>query len=92
MLTWGASTDNVGTVGYKISRNNTVIKTISGTSLTDSGLSPGAQYTYGVVAFDAANNLSQPSNTTITTLTSSSSPVTPSPSLIFSQSAQSISN
>jgi chitodextrinase len=58
-LNWKASTDNIGTVGYKIFRNGTQIGTVtSGTSYRDTGLTAGTVYVYSVVAFDAAGNCS----------------------------------
>lgn len=57
-LSWTASTDNVGVTGYKIYRNSSLIGTTSGTSYTDSGLQPVTGYSYTIVAYDAANNVS----------------------------------
>ena len=70
-LTWNASTDNVGVVSYQIRQNNTTIGTVSGTTLTytATGLTASTTYSFNVVALDAANNVSQPSNTVqVTTL------------------------
>lgn len=61
-LTWTASTDNVGVVGYRVSRNGTLVGTTSGTSWTDTAYSAGATYTYSVTAYDAAGNQSGASN------------------------------
>jgi hypothetical protein len=55
-LSWTASTDNVGTAGYKIYRNGVYLKSESGVSTSDTGLSAGTQYCYTVSACDAANN------------------------------------
>jgi parallel beta-helix repeat protein len=57
-LTWNASTDNVGVVGYRIFRNGTLSDSTSGTSHSDTGLSPSTTYTYTVQAYDAAGNIS----------------------------------
>jgi chitodextrinase len=60
-LVWAPSTDNFGVIGYYITRNGSrlITKTpITGTSYLDSGLSEGMTYTYSVVAYDAAGNLS----------------------------------
>lgn len=67
-LSWDASTDNVGVTGYIIYNNTSEIGTTSGettTTLTD--LSPGTSYTLTVKAHDAANNISDASNTIIIT-------------------------
>jgi len=61
-LAWNASTDNVGVTGYDVYRNGTRITTVTGTSYTDTGLSPSTTYTYTVRAKDAAGNVSSPSN------------------------------
>lgn len=64
-LTWSASTDNVGVVGYSIWRNDGVnddlIGNTSSTSYKDSSASSGVTYTYYVEAYDAAGNISAPS-------------------------------
>ncbi len=61
-LTWNASTDNVGVVGYKIYRNSSQVGTSTTTNYSDSGLSASTVYSYTVVAYDAAGNTSSPSN------------------------------
>jgi chitodextrinase/regulation of enolase protein 1 (concanavalin A-like superfamily) len=78
-LSWSASTDlpnpgGSGVGGYYVYRNGnttTPIATVtSGTTFTDSGLTPATAYTYQVAAFDRATpaNISAPSSTlTITT-------------------------
>jgi glucosylceramidase len=71
-LNWGASTGGSGTVTYAIDRNGTQVATTTGTSYTDTGLSPGTTYTYTVTASDTAGEVSAASNTaTVTTLPSS---------------------
>ncbi|HVO28767.1 MAG TPA: fibronectin type III domain-containing protein [Candidatus Paceibacterota bacterium] len=79
-LSWGASTDNVGVVGYYISRNGIRIQTtnpISGTTYTDTGLATGVAYTYSVIAYDAARNTSAPVNISATTLLDTQPPSVP---------------
>ncbi|HVO28493.1 MAG TPA: fibronectin type III domain-containing protein [Candidatus Paceibacterota bacterium] len=64
-LAWNASTDNVGVVGYYLTRNGARVYTatpVTGTSYTDTGLAAGSTYTYQVTAYDAAGNLSGNSN------------------------------
>ncbi len=77
-LSWGASSDNVGVTGYTIMRNGMVVATVSGTttSYTDTGLTPGASYSYQVTASDAAGNVSQPSNTATATTQADTTPPT----------------
>lgn len=57
-LSWSASLDNIGVLGYKIFRDGVEIGTVSGTSYTDTGLAPNTLYTYTVQAYDAAGNYS----------------------------------
>jgi cellulose 1,4-beta-cellobiosidase len=60
-LKWSPSTDNVGVAGYDVYRGSTLAGTTTGTSFTDSGLTASTQYSYTVVAYDAAGNVSPPS-------------------------------
>lgn len=55
VLSWAASTDNVGVVGYDVYRSGTAapIGSTSSTTFTDDGAVPGQAYTYSVVARDA---------------------------------------
>jgi hypothetical protein len=63
-LSWNAATDNVGVVGYVVSRNSAAVATVtSTTSWSDASYVAGATYTYSVSAFDAAGNVSSASNT-----------------------------
>lgn len=68
-LTWSASTDNVGVVGYNVYNGLNLVGTPTGTSFTVTGLMSVTSYTFTVKARDAAGNLSTESNSaTITTL------------------------
>lgn len=66
-LSWSASTDNVGVVGYEIYRNGAQVGTSSTTSFTDTGLSPETTYSYTVKAYDLAGNVSVASSLVNTT-------------------------
>lgn len=55
-LAWDTSTDDVAVSGYKIYRDGSLVGTASGTTFTDTGLSPVTHYDYTVKAYDAANN------------------------------------
>ncbi|ACZ89829.1 glycosyl hydrolase family 18 protein [Streptosporangium roseum] len=61
-LAWNASTDNVGVTGYEIYRGTTLVTTVTGTTHTDTGLTPATAYSYTVRARDAAGNRSTASN------------------------------
>lgn len=67
-LGWGASTDNVGVTGYRISRNGSVIATTTSLTYTDNGVSAKTTYSYSVVAVDAKGNVSSNANVSATTL------------------------
>jgi endo-1,4-beta-xylanase len=64
-LTWTASMDNIGVSGYEVLRapgqsggTFAVVGTSSGTTFTNSGLTPNSTYRYQVRARDAAGNTS----------------------------------
>ena len=57
-LSWSASSDNVGVVGYGLYRGGTRVSSSSTTQGTVAGLSCGTSYTLGVDAVDAAGNRS----------------------------------
>lgn len=63
-LSWTASTDNVGVIGYDVYRNGTLLGSTAGaTTYNVSGLTPSTTYTFTVKARDAAGNVSAASNT-----------------------------
>ncbi len=69
-LSWGASTDNSGSVSYAIYRNGggTPIGTATGLTYTDTALNANTEYRYTVMAYDATNHYSPASNLiTVTT-------------------------
>jgi chitodextrinase len=76
-LDWTASTDNTGVTGYRVYRNGNWLATATTNSYTDQTVQPTTAYSYYVVAFDAAGNLSGPSNTV--NATSSTQPDTTPP-------------
>ena len=75
-LSWGASTDNVGVIGYRIYRGTTLAATVSGTTLSYSatGLTANTTYTFTVRAIDAAGNESVNSNTVTATTATTTTP------------------
>ena len=56
LITWNASTDQNGIFGYRVFRNGgaSAIATPTANSFTDTGLTPGTQYTYRIAAIDAS--------------------------------------
>ncbi len=76
-LSWTASTDNVGVVGYDIYKNS-VLQTSTTNTTIGVGLSPSTTYTFFVKARDAANNSSASSNTiSVTTLPVNTNDISP---------------
>jgi chitinase len=66
-LTWGAATDNVGVIGYRIVRNGWSVFTTSSTSFIDGSLPANTAYTYSIQAFDANGNFSPAATASVTT-------------------------
>lgn len=67
-LAWDAATDDRGVTGYRVLRDGVVATTVTATSWTDSGRTPGATHVYTVQALDAAGNASAPSDPVSVTL------------------------
>ena len=58
LVSWGVSTDNIGLAGYRIFRNTVQIATSTVNSYKDINLASATTYTYAVLAFDVAGNIS----------------------------------
>ncbi|MDO8949300.1 MAG: hypothetical protein Q7V61_02115 [Actinomycetota bacterium] len=59
LLTWEASNDAVsGVARYDVYRDGVIVAAGTGTTFTDTGLTPGQMYVYAVRAVDAASNAS----------------------------------
>lgn len=56
LLSWSASTDNIGISGYKIFRNGNEIGTSGANTYFDIGLAANTSYSYRISAYDAAGN------------------------------------
>ena len=61
-LSWSPSTDNIGVTGYDVYEGAAVIGSTPVTSFNVTGLTPETNYSFTVVAKDAAGNESPPSN------------------------------
>ncbi|WP_182914186.1 S8 family serine peptidase [Paenibacillus sp. 1011MAR3C5] len=57
-LSWSASTDNVGVIGYDIYQDGVKVGVSAGTSYTVNGLSASTSYSFSVKAKDAAGHVS----------------------------------
>ena len=66
-LSWTPSTDNVGVIGYRVTRTGGGMYTTDTSSFVDGGLSPQSSYTYSVQAFDLQGNLSPAATVSVTT-------------------------
>jgi len=62
-LSWNASTDNIGVVGYDVYQDGSIVSTVTETSANISGLTAGTTFSYYVKAKDAAGNVSAASST-----------------------------
>jgi hypothetical protein len=58
LITWAASSDNVGVIGYQFWRGTTNLGTTPTPDWLDTGLQPDTTYSYRARAIDAAGNLS----------------------------------
>jgi chitodextrinase len=67
VLSWTASSDNVGVAGYGVYVDDVRVASTTSTTYTLAGLACGASYAVGVDAFDAAGNRSARSALTVTT-------------------------
>jgi chitodextrinase len=82
-LSWTASTDNVGVAGYKIYRGGVYLKSVTGTSTSDT-VPANTQYCYTVSAYDGAPNESAQSTQVCTPATVAAGTTYPgTPSLIL---------
>jgi glycosidase/chitodextrinase len=61
-LTWTASTDSTGIVGYDVYRNNVIVGSSTATTYKDTGLTAETSYTYKVIAKSQSGGVSDPSN------------------------------
>jgi len=74
LVSWTASTDNIGVTGYKVYRNASQVGTSATTSYTDTGLTANTCYSYTVSAYDAANNNSAQSSPAVVKYTIAPTP------------------
>jgi chitodextrinase len=75
-LNWGPSSDDVGVLGYRISRDGAQVATVTGTSYADRGVQPNTTHSYSVAAYDGGGNVSPPSNTASATTPRDTQPPT----------------
>jgi fibronectin type 3 domain-containing protein len=75
VLTWDASTDDVGVTGYDVLRDGSVIAQASGSPYTDGTVFAGSTHQYSVRARDASGNVSPASTPVSVTLPAAPQPV-----------------
>lgn len=66
ILSWSASTDNVGVTGYTVSYGTNTVN-VTDTTVTITGLTPNTNYLFTVTAKDAAGNVSTGTSVQVTT-------------------------
>jgi chitodextrinase len=81
VMSWSASTDDVGVTGYNLYLNGVRVATVTTTSYTYTGLTCGTTYTVALEARDAAGNVSNRAQAMgpASTLACSSPPSPPPP-------------
>jgi chitodextrinase len=79
-LSWNASSDNVGVVGYDVYRNGAKVASPTSTNLNQSSLACGSSYSFAVAARDAAGNTSSQAQLSVSTSACSPPADTTSPS------------
>lgn len=67
ILSWTASTDNVGVTGYDVFKDGALYSSTTSTTLPIHSLNPSTSYKMTVIAKDAANNISSPGALNIST-------------------------
>ncbi|MDX6439851.1 MAG: cellulose 1,4-beta-cellobiosidase [Gaiellaceae bacterium] len=68
-LVWKAARDNVGVSGYRLFRNGAAVATVKKPGYTFTRLVCGKSYTFALVAYDAAGNVSNRAEATGSTAT-----------------------
>ncbi len=71
-LYWSGAKDNVAVVGYDVYRNGVLVTSTTKPYFEDSGLTPGAKYTYSIKSRDAAGNVSLTAKTASVSVASTS--------------------
>ena len=64
---WAPATDNTAVIGYLVKRNGTTQSFTTGTTHTDTSLSPNTAYSFSVTAVDSSGNASAPGSVSIST-------------------------
>ncbi|MBB6463125.1 fibronectin type III domain-containing protein [Flammeovirga kamogawensis] len=89
-LSWTASTDNIGVVGYYIFQDGIKIQEVQSTSYKVSGLTPSTNYTFEVQAYDLTGNLSEKSTPLVLTTNAEDEVIGDRPNIVSELSASQI--
>jgi hypothetical protein len=87
-LSWSASTDDYGVVGYNIYRDEVAITTVYTTMASDESLDPATQYCYRVSSYDTVGNESEKSAPVCATTPNDTTPPSAPPGIV----AQAVNN
>lgn len=66
-LSWSGAPDNHGTAAYDVYKDGIFVASTTGTQYTIGSLTENGTYTLGVISRDAAGNVSQPAQITVST-------------------------
>lgn len=91
IVSWDASTDNVGVTGYDVYKEGTFLSSAATINYNVSGLTANTTYSFSVKAKDAAGNISAAS-TAISVTTQNTSPGGDATALFFSEYIEGSSN
>nr|WP_246221558.1 fibronectin type III domain-containing protein [Phytoactinopolyspora mesophila] len=89
VVTWHASTADLGVEGYAVHVDGSRTDTVPGTSTTISGLRSGASYVISIAAIDGGGNVGAPASVTATTL-DTEPPTTPSDLVVSAKEGEAL--
>jgi hypothetical protein len=76
-LTWTPATDDTGVVGYRVTRNGTLVASPTDVTWKDTARAPETTYLYSVSALDGVGHVSQATSIEVTTLPDTTAPSKP---------------
>ena len=76
-LAWAPAVDDVGVVGYRVTRNGTLVASPADVRWKDTSRAPRTTYTYTVAALDAVGNVGTSATVTVKTLPDTARPSKP---------------
>jgi hypothetical protein len=76
-LTWTPATDDTGVVGYRVTRNGSLVASPTDLTWKDTARAPQTAYVYSVAALDGVGNVSEATTIVVTTLPDTTGPTKP---------------